>query len=254
MPEADAQKQIDEAKVGEGGLRWPAVLNRSTVPGLWKKKQLVREQQNILLFDEVLKAGIQTVVFVMTTLIPEAMNMMKLSVSALQRSTVSGRWMQGSKVIRSAGRGGTASTGRGIWDLATPARGRAAEEILKPTLPGEKFYGNFARLDRAVYGSGGEAAEAVEVGQLKSYDAVQSYSKGNAFYNRLMKDAGELGGIGESRWEGAGKSVTIGKDTQRVLDVAIPDETLPSAKEAQLTRATTDAKTIGVEIRVHRIR
>ncbi|MEV4759337.1 hypothetical protein AB0J86_30165 [Micromonospora sp. NPDC049559] len=252
--EDDAERQYREAKPGPGGLLWPEIRNRSTLPVLWQVKQMVRREQETILGDEVLTQGIFVVQYLLNVVFPIAQSSAIRSLSALRSARVTGRWMRGSQMLKPP-TGPAAPSGRGVWDLPAPARGRAVEGLLKAQLPGEKFYGNFPNLDRAVYSAGGAEADAIEVGQLKSYDAVKGYKKPGAFYNSLMKNAGELGGMGESQWSGGGKSVTIGKNTVRVLDVALPaDEALPAANQTQLDAAITGAKSIGVEIRVHRIK
>lgn len=247
-----AQAALDAAQPGPGGLMWPAQLNRSTAPTLWKVKQEIHRQMEVLNFDAVLMAGITVVEFVLTALVPEAMGLSKLSVSALERGGLSARWMKGSLAIKPASRGAS-QAGRGIWDLGVGDRGRAAEAALAGSTPGEKFYGSFPNFDRAVYSAAGPTADAVEVGQLKSYDTTLSYKRPNSLYRAIMKDAGDLGGVGGT-WEQGGKEVTLGPKTVRVLDVAIPDEALAPAKQLQIDRAVTDAATMDVHIRVHRIR
>ena len=98
----EAQRQVDAAKPGRGGLLWPEQLNASTAPVLAKVKHDVHKQMETLLFDDVLAGGIQVVMYVITCLVPEAMNLTKVSLQALERATLSSRWMKGAQVVRGA--------------------------------------------------------------------------------------------------------------------------------------------------------
>ncbi len=98
--EQEAQKQYDEAKVGPGGFLWPAVRNRSTLPVLWKVKQDIHKQMETLLFDEVLRQGIEVVVYLLTVVLPEAHSLMKVGLSAMDRAVLSGRWMKGASIVK----------------------------------------------------------------------------------------------------------------------------------------------------------
>ncbi len=98
--EQEAQKQYDEAKVGPGGFLWPAVRNRSTLPVLWKVKQDIHKQMETLLFDEVLRQGIEVVVYLLTVVLPEAHSLMKVGLSAMDRAVLSGRWMKGANIVK----------------------------------------------------------------------------------------------------------------------------------------------------------
>ena len=101
----------------------------------------------------------------------------------------------------------------------------------------------------------GLVAPALEIGQLKSVDTslkIKSY-QGKGLTTVIEKAAGDLAGPGESTWAGSGHSVTIGPNTVRVLDIAIPDVPLTAAQESALADAATGSQRMGVEVRVHRI-
>jgi hypothetical protein len=142
-----------------------------------------------------------------------------------------------------------------IWGQGSTIQGRGAEAVLAPVLPGKKFYGSFPNFDRAVYGPGGPKAPALEIGQLKSIDTCAPSYQGRKLYNRIMTTAGEVAGPGESMWSGSGSEVTIGPNTRRVVDLALPETPLTAAQNSMVEQATTDSATLnpGVEIRVHRV-
>jgi hypothetical protein len=133
--------------------------------------------------------------------------------------------------------------------------GRIAEVKLHNELPGEKIFGNMPNMDRVIYSPEGPAAPAKEVGQLKTYNTTtKSYiNRPNHLYNRIITDAGELAAIGESSWEHGGYQVEIGPDTQRVLDVVIPEKPLTEAQQSALDSAVTASASMKVEVRVHRL-
>ncbi len=106
MGEEEADRQFREAVPGPGGFLWPEVRNRSTLPVLWQVKQMVREQQRTLLGDEVLRQGIFVVQYLMNVAIPIAHASAIKSLGVLRGASLSGRWMQGSQVIK----GGAART------------------------------------------------------------------------------------------------------------------------------------------------
>ncbi len=118
MGEEEADRQFREAKPGPGGFLWPEVRNRSTLPVLWQVKQLVRQQQWTLLGDEVLRQGIFVVQYLMNVALPVAHASAIRSLGALRGASLSGRWMQGSQVIK----GGAARTVISDAEAFTQAR------------------------------------------------------------------------------------------------------------------------------------
>jgi hypothetical protein len=140
-----------------------------------------------------------------------------------------------------------------IWGRGSAIQGRGAEAALASKTPGTHFYGNFRRFDRALYGPGGPTAPAVEVGQLKSIDTARASYQGKGLTAAIEKAAGDIAGVGESTWEGGGHTMTIGPETLRVLDVAIPDTPLSVAQEAAIAEAKIGSASMGVEVRIHRI-
>jgi hypothetical protein len=151
--------------------------------------------------------------------------------------------------------GKTAFGDETIWRKGNEVTGRFAEQKLADHLPGEKFYKNFPNMDRAVYGPGGPNTPALEVGQLKTYDTTaKSYAdRPNSLYNKIINDAGELGGVGESSWEHSGHQVEIGPDTRRVLDVVLPEKPLTAGQEAALGSAVKASESMHVEVRIYRL-
>ncbi len=118
MSEEEADRQFREAVPGPGGFLWPEVRNRSTLPVLWQVKQLVRQQQWTLLGDEVLRQGIFVVQYLMNVALPVAHASAIRSLGALRGASLSGRWMQGSQVIK----GGAARTVISDAEAFTQAR------------------------------------------------------------------------------------------------------------------------------------
>jgi hypothetical protein len=111
----EAQRQVDAARPRRGGVLWPEQLNASTVPVLHKVKQDIHKQMQTLLFDDVLVDAILVVNYILNVVLPVGMSMTRASIQALQRATLSGRWMKGSQVIKgaappAAAAGSTAST------------------------------------------------------------------------------------------------------------------------------------------------
>ncbi|ONH51426.1 hypothetical protein CcI49_35775 [Frankia sp. CcI49] len=100
MSEEAADKQFHEATPGPGGFLWPAVLNRSTLPVLWQAKQRVREQQERILFDDVLRDGILVVQYFLDVVSPVAHGFAIRSLAALRGASLSERWMKGAQVVR----------------------------------------------------------------------------------------------------------------------------------------------------------
>lgn len=100
MSDEEAEQQFREAKPGPGGFLWPTVRNRSTLPMLWKVKQDIHKQMETLLFDEVLAAGIEVVIYLLTVVLPEAQSGAMQSLKALERGSLSTRWMKGSQVLK----------------------------------------------------------------------------------------------------------------------------------------------------------
>jgi predicted DNA binding CopG/RHH family protein len=100
LEEDEAEKQFQKAKPGPGGFLWPAERNRSTLPNLWKVKQAVHEQMKILFFDEVLKAGIFVVQYLMNVVFPTVHGSAIRALRALKRASLSTRWMMGSQVVK----------------------------------------------------------------------------------------------------------------------------------------------------------
>jgi hypothetical protein len=141
-----------------------------------------------------------------------------------------------------------------IWGQGSKIQGRGAETVLEPRTPGIHHYGNFPGIDRSVPGPGGPTAPAVEVGQLKTIDTDAKSYQGRGLTTAINKAAGEFGAIGESSWEHKGQVVVIGPDTKHVLDVAIRDTPLTAAQEAALEDAKVDCASMGVELRIHRVR
>ncbi|WP_322778877.1 hypothetical protein [Frankia sp. Cas4] len=260
MGAQEADRQFREAVPGPGGFLWPEVRNRSTLPVLWQVKQLVREQQWTLLGDEVLQQGIFVVQYLMDVVLPVAHTSAIQSLGALRGASLSGRWMQGSQVVRGKTAGGTvppapptAPRTPTIWGQGNAIQGRGAEAALKSVTPGTHFYGNFDRFDRAVYSSRGPSAPALEVGQLKSIDTARKSYQG-AGLNRVIENAaGDIAGVGESTWEKGGHTMTIGPQTRRVVDVAIPDTPLTAAQEAAIAEAVAGSASMGVEVRIYRV-
>jgi hypothetical protein len=103
MSDDEAEKQFRDAKPGPGGLLWPAVRNRSTLPTLWQAKQDVHRQMEIHLFPEVLAAGIFVVQYIMDVILPVAHGAAMRSLAALRRASLSGRWMKGALVVKGQG-------------------------------------------------------------------------------------------------------------------------------------------------------
>jgi hypothetical protein len=100
MSEEEADKEFHEAKPGPGGFLWPAVRNRSTLPVLWQAKQRVREQQETILFDDVLRDGIFVVQYLLDVVSPIVHGFAIRSLAALRGASLSERWMQGAQVVR----------------------------------------------------------------------------------------------------------------------------------------------------------
>ena len=100
LSEDGAEKQFQEAQPGPGGFLWPANRNRSTLPIMWQAKQDVRQQMKTLVFDEVLKAGIMVIQYLLDVVFPFAHGMAIRSLAALRRGSVFGRWMKGAQVIK----------------------------------------------------------------------------------------------------------------------------------------------------------
>jgi death-on-curing family protein len=100
LSDEEAARNQQEAKPGPGGLLWPAVLNRSTLPVLWMVKQDIRRQMETLLFDDVLKDGIFVVQYLLDVVFPIAHASAMQSLKALERASLSGRWMKGSQVVK----------------------------------------------------------------------------------------------------------------------------------------------------------
>ena len=140
-----------------------------------------------------------------------------------------------------------------IWGQGNVIQGRGAEAALAPRTPGTHFYGNFPRFDRGLPGPGGPSAPAVEVGQLKAIDTAKTSYQGKRLTTTIEAAAGDIGGVGESTWEGGGHTMTIGPETLRVLDVAIPETPLTAAQEAAIAAAIEGSASMGVEVRIHRV-
>lgn len=100
MSEVEADRQFREARPGPGGFLWPAVWNRSTLPVLWKAKLSVRQQQETILFDEVLSNGIFVVQYLLDVVYPVAHTSAIRSLGMLRAATLNPRWMKGAQVVR----------------------------------------------------------------------------------------------------------------------------------------------------------
>ncbi len=98
--EDEAERQHGEAKPGPGGFLWPANRNRSTLPNLWKMKQDVREKMWIVLGDDVLRAGIFVVQYLLNVVFPIVHGTVMRTLAALRRGSLSTRWMMGSQAIK----------------------------------------------------------------------------------------------------------------------------------------------------------
>jgi hypothetical protein len=141
-----------------------------------------------------------------------------------------------------------------IWGRGNDPQGRGAEEALRNVLPGEKFYKTFPNFDRAVYTPAGPDAPAAEIGQLKTIDTTAKTYQGRDFYRTIVNEAGKLAGPGESTWAHNKQEVTIGADSRRVLDLALPMTPLTPAQEAMLQEAKDAAATMNVRVDVYRLR
>jgi hypothetical protein len=140
-----------------------------------------------------------------------------------------------------------------IWGQGSTVQGKGGEAHIGATQPGTHFFGTFRQFDGAVYGSGGSSAPALEVSQTKTIDTTLKSYQGSGLRNLIEKVAGELGGVGESQWEGSGFTMAIGPQTQRVLNVVLPQTALTVRQQSELATAVAGAQSMGVDVRVFRV-
>jgi len=126
-----------------------------------------------------------------------------------------------------------------VWRLNPFVRGRLIERLLRGNLPG-----NFPTIDKVVQGTGMAAAE---ITSIKSLDlGAASYQSGSAVLSRLTQYVDKLASFTGRNW--AGVNVTVGQNTQRVLEVAIPAAGATLAQLNQIAQAAQYAQQQGINM------
>ncbi|MEO3850131.1 SpvB/TcaC N-terminal domain-containing protein [Streptomyces sp. B8F3] len=141
------------------------------------------------------------------------------------------------------------------WGKGNDNQGRDVEEVTRNIHSGTKLNANRKDIDRVEHGPGGEAAPAVEIGQTKSLDFTRpSYvAKPSRIRVRVAGAAGDLSTV---NGELVGKRVRVEVDasTRRVLDVAVPDQTMTREQREAFEEAAELAAGMGVIVRYLRLR
>lgn len=104
-----------------------------------------------------------------------------------------------------------------------------------------------------MYGSGGPFAAALEASQTKTIDTTLTSYQGAKLRTTIEGVAGEMADVGESQWKKGGHISVIGPNTQRVLNVVLPQTPLTPTQLRELADAKIGAASMGVEVRVFRV-
>ena len=128
---------------------------------------------------------------------------------------------------------------RSVWALNPFVRGRLIERIFGTNLPS-----NYPVIDRVVQGSGLAAQEIVSTKSLNL--GAASYQTGGAILSRLTGYINSLVNFSGRNW--AGVNVTVGPNTQRVLELAIPATGATQVQLNALSQAAQLAQQRGVTL------
>jgi hypothetical protein len=133
---------------------------------------------------------------------------------------------------------------RSVWSLNPFVRGRIIERIFGTNLPS-----NYPVIDRVVQGAGPAAQQIVST---KSIDlGAASYQGGSAVLSRLTQYINSLANFGGRTWGGV--NVTVGPNTQRVLEVAIPASGATQTQLNQLSQAAQLAQQQGINLTIRAV-
>lgn len=127
-----AQKQMHEAKLGDGGKRFPAQLNASTTPNLVKLKRNAIDQMNINTYD-IIRASKEAVIFVLM-MVDVARHMLAEAFVKMSRSDAP---VSVKRVLEPAGEGGASALRKQATEMVSDLRASGKPVVVNLAGTGE---------------------------------------------------------------------------------------------------------------------